>query len=168
MAILDQSEPQVLNMHNGFEIYPMPMFAGMETPDVNVLVQWYQAALGFGIVFKAPGGEGQPTLVHLRRRKYQDVLIRPTQPGSETIEVGGWSLCLQSGEDVDQLAVRAAAVPVIGMVRIEPAADTPWNTRPVRMIDPDGRQLVFSQPRFDAELTNRPGKLFEADRAAGQ
>jgi uncharacterized glyoxalase superfamily protein PhnB len=168
MTILDQSEPQVFNMHNGFEIYPMPMFAGMETPDVNVLVQWYQAALGFGIVFKAPGREGQPMLVHLRRRKYQDVLIRPTQPGSETIEVGGWSLCFQSGEDVDQLAVRAAAVPVIGKVRVEPAEDTPWNTRQVRIIDPDGRHLLFSHPRFDPELTKRMARLFEADRAAGQ
>ena len=168
MTTHDQSEPPVFQVHNGFEVYPMPMFAAMETPDVDALAQWYQDALGFGIMFRSPGSGAQPMVVHLRRRKYQDVLIVPVPPGSIRPEVGGrWSLCLQAGENVDQFAMRAAAVPAIGKVRIEPVADTPWNTRQVRIFDPDGRLLVFSQPRFDPELTQRWRQAFEADKGTG-
>lgn len=88
MTTYDQSEPPVSHVHNGFEVYPMPVFAAMETSDVDALAQWYHDALGFGIMFKMPGPGGQPTLVHLRRRKYQDVLILPIQPGSDIPEVG--------------------------------------------------------------------------------
>jgi uncharacterized glyoxalase superfamily protein PhnB len=146
----------------------MPVFAAMETSDVDALAQWYHDALGFGIMFKMPGPGGQPTLVHLRRRKYQDVLILPIQPGSDIPEVGrGWSLCLHAGEDIDQLVARAAALPVIGKTRVEPVTDTSWNTRQVRILDPDGRLLVFSQPRFVTELTERWRDAFQADRAPG-
>ncbi len=164
MTTRDQSEPPVFQVHNGFEVYPMPMFAAMETADVNALARWYQDALGFGIMFKAPGPDDQPMVVHLRRRKYQDVLVRPAPPGCVIREVGSWSLCLQAGEDVDQLARRAAAVPAIGKARIDPVTDTPWNTRQVPIVDPDGRLLVFSQPRFDVELTRRWRQALEADR----
>ena len=167
MTSHDQSEPPASHVHNGFEVYPMPMFAAMETADVDALAQWYLDALGFGIMFKMPGPGGQPTVVHLRRRKCQDVLIRAAPPGSVTSEVGGWSLCFQAGEDVDKPATRAAAVPAIGRTRIEPVTDTPWNTRRVRILDPDGRLLVFSQPRFDPALTRRWRQVFEADRGAG-
>lgn len=167
MTTLDQSEPPVFHLHNGFEVYPMPMFAAVETADVNVLAQWYQDALGFGIMFKGSGPDGQAMVIHLRRRKYQDVLIRPAPPESVTPEVGGWSLCLEAGEDVDRLATRAAAVPAIGRARIGPVTDTPWNTRQVPIVDPDGRLLVFSQPRFDPELTRRWRQAFEADKGTG-
>jgi hypothetical protein len=167
MTTADQSEPPVFQTHNGFEVYPMPMFATMETVDVNILAGWYQAALGFGVMFKAPDWDGQPIMVHLRRRKYQDVLIRPVRSGSEITEVGGWSLCFQAGDDVDQLAARAAAVPALGKARVEAAVDTSWNTRHVRIIDPDGRALVFTQLRFDPELTKRVRQQFEADRVTG-
>ena len=166
MTTADQSEPPVFQTNHGFEVYPMPMFAAMATADVNALAEWYQAALGFGIIFNAPDRDGQPMVVHLRRRKYQDVLIRPARPGSETSEVGRWSLCFQAGEDADQLAARAAAAPAVGKVRVEAAADT-WNTGHVRIIDPDGRMLVFTHPRFDPELTKRMEQHFEADTAAG-
>jgi uncharacterized glyoxalase superfamily protein PhnB len=149
-------------MYNGFEVYPMPVFAEMETGDVNALAGWYQVALDFGIMFKAPDRDGQPMVIHLRRRKYQDVLIRYAQPGSEAKLAGGWSLCFQAGEDVDRLAERAAAAPVTGKSRVEPAEDTPWNTRQVRIVDPDGRVLVFSHPRFDPELTKRMQQIFES------
>jgi hypothetical protein len=167
MTSFDQSEPPVFDTHKGFEVYPMPMFAAMETTDVDALTRWYQAALGFGIMFTMPAARGQPALVHLRRRKYQDVLVRPVQARSSATETRSWSLCFQAGEDVDQLAGRAAAVPAVGQSCVEPLVDTPWNTRQVRIVDPDGRLLVFSQPRFDPALTERMQREFSADRAAG-
>ena len=161
MTVPDQSEPPVFKLHNGFEVYPMPMFVTLETADVNAVAQWYQAALGFGVMFKAPEIGGQPMLVHLRRRKYQDVLIRPATAGRNLGEISGLSICFQAGEEIDQLAARAGAAPAIGKVRVDPPMDTPWNTRELRIIDPDGRLLAFSHPRFDPEATERMRRMFE-------
>jgi len=88
--------------------------------------------------------------------------VRRAQPGSSnTTGIRGWSLCFQAGE-----AVRALAVPVIGKARVEPVVDTPWNTRQVRIVDPDGRLLVFTQPYLDPQLMERIRLDFEADKSA--
>lgn len=49
-----QAEPESLGEFNGHEIYPMRMFAKLAVPDVDALAAWYQQALGFAIVFRAP------------------------------------------------------------------------------------------------------------------
>src|SRR5215472_2998249 len=77
-ASTDRSgEPTSLGSFNGAEIYPMPMFATLSVADVAAVSAWYQAALGFGVVFSMLGPAGTPALVHLRRHKYQDVLLVP-------------------------------------------------------------------------------------------
>ena len=40
---------------NGFEVYPMPMFATLDVTDVAAVAAWYERTLGFGIMFSAPG-----------------------------------------------------------------------------------------------------------------
>jgi uncharacterized glyoxalase superfamily protein PhnB len=165
MAIPDQTEPPVLGTHRGFEVYPMPLFATLETADVDALARWYEMTLGFAAMFTLQDG-GQTVLVHLRRRKYQDILVRRAGPGNAPADPGGWTLCLQAGEDVDPLAARAAAVPALGQACIGSPVDTPWNTREMRVVDPDGRQLVLSQPRFDPALTERMRRVFAADQEA--
>lgn len=166
MTTHDLSEPPVLGSHRGYPIYPMPLFAVLETGDVQALTQWYRAALGFAVLFTA-APTGAPLLVHLRRRKYQDLLVRPCPPGAPAAGSGAWSLWLDAGEDVDALAQRAAAVPATGQVSIEAPVDTPWNTRQLRVTDPDGRVLVLSQPRFDPELTARMRRELAADLESG-
>jgi uncharacterized glyoxalase superfamily protein PhnB len=162
MTTHDQSEPPVFKTHDGFEVYPMPMFVTIETADVNAVSQWYQQALGFGVMFKAPEIGGQPMLAHLRRRKYQDLLIRPARPARDVVEMDGMQLCFQAGEEIDALAARASAATTIGKARVNPPADMPWNTREVRITDPDGRVLVFSHPRFDPAASERMQNMFEA------
>src|SRR5205809_5238851 len=97
------TEPQNLGEFNGFEIYPMPMFATIAVPDVVGLVAWYQSALGFATVFSAPmpSSGGQPSLVHLRRRKYQDLLITPAPADSAAAE--GLTITFNADGEVDQL-----------------------------------------------------------------
>src|SRR5438477_9859595 len=70
-------EPGSFGEFGGYEVYPMPFFATLECGDVNATAAWYRDALGFGIMFAGPEIGGQPSLVHLRRKKYQDVLLRP-------------------------------------------------------------------------------------------
>ncbi len=61
-------EPTTLAEFGGHEIYPMPMFATLAVADVAAVAAWYERALGFATVFRAPDAGGQPALVHLRRR----------------------------------------------------------------------------------------------------
>ena len=66
------AEPPMLGEFNGHEIYPMPMFAKIAVMDVESVAGWYGEALGFAVIFQAPGADGKLMLVHLRRKKYQD------------------------------------------------------------------------------------------------
>ncbi|HTE39234.1 MAG TPA: VOC family protein, partial [Steroidobacteraceae bacterium] len=135
----DQTEPPVVGTHNGFEIYPMPMFATMQTRDVNALSQWYQAALGFAVMFEGPEIDGQPVLIHLRRRKYQDVLLKLAHSTGPAPQMTGLSIYFQAGESVDAIATRAAAITAPGIAAVQSPTNTHWSTREVQITDPDGR-----------------------------
>jgi len=154
-----------LGTFNGFEIYPMPMFATLAVPDVASVAQWYQDALGFGVMFTTPGPGGAPGLVHLRRRKYQDVLVVPIAAGS-VAAASSLTLTFQADEEVAALAERARAVPAVGAAAIVGPIDTPWNTTDLRVTDPAGHRLVFTSRRAtpDPEQAARWAGMMDAAR----
>jgi uncharacterized glyoxalase superfamily protein PhnB len=157
-------EPVTLGESNGFEIYPMPMFATLSVSDVAAMSEWYGKALGFGIVFQMPPVNGQPSLVHLRRGKYQDVLPVPATAGTGQPSS---SLTLSfHAEDVDALAAQARAAGSVGVSAIQGPVDTPWNTRDLRVTDPAGHRLVFTsrQTNPDPARVERIKKLLDAGR----
>src|SRR5262245_9984394 len=139
---------------NGFEVYPMPMFVTLAVAEPNQIAEWYVSALGFGVMFQGP-------VVHLRRQKYQDVLLVPGagQPGGPTVS-------FSADGEIDALAARARAVAPIGSVKIEGPIDTPWNTRDLRVTDPAGHRLVFTGRRLerDAEIEARVQAMLDAGR----
>jgi len=142
---IDQ-EPPTLGEFNGHEIYPMPAFATLAVADVAAVASWYERALGFRTVFKGPVVAGQPALVHLRRHKYQDLLLTPASPGSAAADAPS-SLTLSfsaENEEIDALGERARSVEALGQAAITGPVDTPWNTRDLRVTDPVGHQLVFT------------------------
>src|SRR5262245_56265656 len=105
MTIRTDKEPETLGEYNGYEIYPMPMFATIAVADVAAVAAWYERALGFGTMFSAPGPGGQPSLVHLRRRKYQDLLLTPLPPGSAAADAPpSLTVSFAAGDEVDALA----------------------------------------------------------------
>jgi uncharacterized glyoxalase superfamily protein PhnB len=159
----DTGEPPSLGEFRGVEIYPMPAFVTLSVADVAAVAGWYERALGFTTVFRAPAAGGEPPpLVHLRRRKYQDVLIVPAPAEREA----GSSLTVTfSAEgEVDALAARAAAAEPSGRSAVSAPVDTPWNTRDLRVVDPAGHQLVFTsrQPNPDPEQVARWQAMFDA------
>ncbi|HEY3886531.1 MAG TPA: VOC family protein [Vicinamibacterales bacterium] len=157
-------DPPVADFH-GHEIYPMPMFATIAVADVTTVSGWYQQALGFAVVFAAPGA----ALVHLRRRKYQDVLIVPTKAGAGTgscVPTLTISFGADSEGEIDELAARAHAVPSLGASAVAGPAATPWNTIDLRVTDPAGHQLVFTarNPNPDPEQAGRMQAMFDRAR----
>lgn len=157
-------EPESLGEFNGHEIYPMPMFAKIAAGDVAATTAWYEQALGFATVFRGPEVGGQPALVHLRRRKYQDVLLVPArtagQPSSSLV------LNFNADGEVDQLAEKARGVAAVGASAVEGPFNTPWNTRDVNVTDPAGNTLVFTgrNPNPDPEQAARMRAMLEGRR----
>lgn len=139
--IHDQTDPPLLGDHEGYPVYPMPAFATVEAADPAATVRFFTEALDFDVMFRGPEVDGVHTLTHLRRAKYQDVLVVPARravtPG------GSVTFTIQAGEAdrVDALAVRASQV---SGLRIDGPVDTPWNTREFALWDPDGNRFVVT------------------------
>ena len=125
------------------EFYPMPAFPTLRVRDLAGSARWYQHVLGFQAVYELPGSDGLPMLVHLRRARYQDILLlaAPELP-VETLVGLGVALNFSVEEGLRTLAnrVRGSGASAEG-----PTAH-PWNVRELVVQDPDGYRLVFSEP----------------------
>jgi uncharacterized glyoxalase superfamily protein PhnB len=159
-----KGEPAKLGEFNGFEIYPMPMFATLSVADVTSVTKWYEAALGFGTVFAAPGAAGQPSLVHLRRRKYQDLLITPS--AADGAPPANLTLTFNADGELDAIAARAREAASLGHSAVVGPVETPWNTRDLRVTDPVGNKIVFTSRNEnpDPAQMERFRKMFEQAR----
>jgi uncharacterized glyoxalase superfamily protein PhnB len=151
-------EPPTLTTFEGHEIYPMPMFPTLSVADVAAVSGWFQAALGFTVVFAAPGG----AMVHLRRRKYQDVLIVASRDAA-VAPPASLMITFNTDGDIEALAAQARAVPALGASSVTGPLATPWNTLDVRVTDPAGHRFVFTarNPNPDPEQAARIKKMFE-------
>ncbi len=130
------------NPDDAREIYPMPMFATIASSAPQELADWY-GTLGFWELFSMPGQDGSPMLIHLRRRKYQDILLvwgeQPAQPGRPALTVS----FAADGDDLDAIGadVRAA-----GSGPVEGPVERPWNSVELVCTDPVGNVVVLTQP----------------------
>lgn len=124
---IGRADPPTIGEHCGFEIYPMPCFVRFSSPDPAAAAAWYVERLGFGVMYVAPEVEGVPVMVHLRRRKYQDILL--VRGPAE----GGGSVVLDATGELDALAQRSGGE----------AVATPWGPRELRLVDPIGNRIVL-------------------------
>jgi catechol 2,3-dioxygenase-like lactoylglutathione lyase family enzyme len=124
------------------DFYPMPMFINLEVADLPASVDWYQRALGFRVVFEGP--PGGPSIAHLRRDRYQDLLLLPAQGEGLRQPGEGVTIQFQAGAaTVEEIAHQARAA---GTERVEGPVTRPWNVRDVTVYDLDGYRLRFSEP----------------------
>jgi uncharacterized glyoxalase superfamily protein PhnB len=158
------AEPPVLGEHGGYEVYPMPVFVRLETADMAATLAWYRDALGFGVMFEIPGPGGAPSFAHIRRKKYQDLLLSPAR-GSESAADAGLAISFDAEGEVDALWARLSGMAAVGRSQVEAPAATPWNTRELKVSDPDGRRLVFHERANDPEASARMRAMFEKRQA---
>jgi uncharacterized glyoxalase superfamily protein PhnB len=123
-------------------IYGMPMFATLLVADLGRTTSWYIDGLGFIDLFSIPGSDG-PVLVHLRRWQFQDLLVRPA-PGPTTRGDGLTLSFAAVHHELDALAAQARSH---GGGRVDGPTDTPWNTRDLTTVDPDGNVVIFTAAR---------------------
>src|SRR4051794_3540446 len=79
-------------------IYAMPQWARLPVADLGASARWYVDAAGFEVLVTMPGPDGQPALVHLRRFRYQDILL---VPAGHPAPAGGASIGFAAGTGTD-------------------------------------------------------------------
>lgn len=144
------------------EIYVMPAFVILAVQNVQDSARWYHDVLEFFVLFEMPG-----QLIHLRREKHQDILLKPATASDGETSDGrgrGVSLCFSTGAvaDVDRLAVRAAER---NAAILEGPINRPWNVRELVLSDPDGYRIVLSGgPVEDRNFSGMFPKVAGMDR----
>jgi hypothetical protein len=134
------------------DIYGMPAFVSLDVPDVRAAAEWFTGALDFIELFAMPPSD-EPMLIHLRRWKYQDILLRRS---TEQASVGrGVQLSIAATyEELDDLADRARSY---DEASVEGLFDTAWNTRDLALTSPQGFRIVLTarrpEPLRDAAFT---------------
>lgn len=123
-------------------IYAMPAFVTIPTHDLAASADYWIRGLGFIELFSNPGH-----VVHLRRWAYQDVLLVPAAQGERT-SVPDMSVSFSCV--LGQLDDVAEACEALVPGSVSGARDTPWITRDIEVITPEGARVVFTAPReFD-------------------
>jgi predicted lactoylglutathione lyase len=135
-----QAEPAQLGEYGGYPIYAMPAFVSLACGDLGATVTFFTEALRFGVMFSGPEVNGLPVLVHLRRARYQDVLVGPGAAGTPATSLVVTFAATDAAE-VDALEARVRSA---GGTVVSPAADTPWNTHELTVADPDGNRYTFT------------------------
>src|SRR5690606_10092039 len=132
-------------------IYGMPAFAKLAVADLAATVAWFTGALDFIELFTMPGPDG-PALVHLRRWRYQDILVVPAPGQAQPIGPAIQLTFAAEFEELDGLAARAKAAGAT----VDGPVDTPWNARDLTVTSPDGLTVVFTarrpEPLRDAQF----------------
>jgi hypothetical protein len=123
------------------DIYGMPSFATLGVVDLPATVAWLTRALDFIELFAMPPVD--PVLVHLRRWRYQDILVRR----AEQPQLIGAGLALSFAAEFEELDALAARARAFGGGVVQGPADTAWNTRDLSVTSPDGLTIVFTARR---------------------
>jgi catechol 2,3-dioxygenase-like lactoylglutathione lyase family enzyme len=119
---------------SGEEFYPMSLFPQLTVTDLDAAVSWYRA-VGFEPVCSTSG------MAHLRYTKYADVLLRTANEAVPEPRGAGVSIRVNAREPVGEIARSARE----RGEDVEGPTETPYNTREMRLRDPDGYELVFGE-----------------------
>lgn len=138
----------------------MPIFCTLTVKSIEKSIDWYKS-LGFRSIFSIQDpATDKVTFAHLRREKYQDILL-VKGIGDATANAGGMAITMQAWGDIDQLTENAKNLGA--RVIVEPY-DTPWNTREVTFEDCDGYRITFSYPNQSMieDITNKDAALLQS------
>lgn len=124
------------------EIYAMPAFVTFEVGDLDDARTWYEA---LGFVLLAELGAGPGRLLHMRRYRYQDVLLVTARPADApgTRGVGARTSFAHTGP-LGQLDEVADALRELGRGSVRGPERTPWHAVELEATDADGHRVVLT------------------------
>lgn len=121
-------------------IYATPMFVRIPTLDLEASTDFWLRGFGFINLFSIPGG-----VVHLRRWAFQDVLLVPA--GADAVSAAASTVQVSFSCVLGQLDEVAAACRELAPDAVTGPYDTPWRTRDVDVITPEGAHVTFTAAR---------------------
>ena len=126
-------------------IYGMPAFVSVPTTDFDRSTAFWTEGLGFIDLFSVQG-----QVVHLRRWAFQDVLLVPgTDAGATPVAMSVSFSCV-----LDQIDELVESARTHGARQVDGPRDTPWNTRDVEVIAPEGTRVVLTAAKpYDPDST---------------
>ena len=120
------------------------MFINLVVRDLAEAEALYATA-GFKVLATIPGPDDVPSLVHLRRQKYQDILM--TQGAAVS---GSVSASFAAGDvDLEEVAGRLRA----SGAEVDGPLDTSWFSIDVTFTDTDGNTITLTAPRVADQAT---------------
>ncbi len=121
----------------GGEKLSQRVFPQLRMTNWNRTRQFYADGLGFGVDWEHRFGPGFPVFAQLTR----DGLSLLLTEHSGDCQIGGAAYFI-----VDNVEVLHAEIRDRGIQPEEEPTDTPWGTREMTIVDPDGNRLRFANP----------------------
>ena len=121
-------------------IYRMPSFVTIPTSDLTASVDFWTQGLDFFELFSVPG-----QLVHLRRWAFQDVLLVPAPQAPAPAD--GPSMSVSFSCVLSQIDEIAAACEQRRPGSVTGPRITPWNSREVEVVTPEGVRVILTAAR---------------------
>ncbi|CAN5753309.1 hypothetical protein BH24ACT14_BH24ACT14_02320 [soil metagenome] len=127
------------------DIYGMPAFTSLQTNDLAASRRWWTEGLGFIELAVMPGPDGRESLIHLRRYRYQDVLLVGGRPAGTPAPVG-ISVSFAHAGPLDELAALAERLRQFPGGVVTGPEEMPWFAVQLTATDPDGYTIVLTAP----------------------
>lgn len=123
--------------------YPLPACPALAVRNLAASTLWYEAGLGFRLIFTTVDGGEDPLLTHLRWAETSDLVLAADDPRVALAGGRGLGVTLRfpvSGS-VDALAEKVKSY---GIEILLGPLDRPWKAREFVVADPDGYHLAFT------------------------
>lgn len=120
------------------EYYPMLMFVKLPVKDIVKASNWYQDKLGFQKLYTFNDQSGSPIMVHIRRQRYQDLMLIQDEHSS----VGSDVVINLLVKDIAMIAEKIEEQSVVS-----PPVQKPWQAVEMTLIDLDGHKLTLTEPK---------------------
>lgn len=123
------------------EIYAMPAFTTLAVRDIDTSRGWYET---LGFVVLAEMGTGPGRLVHLRRYRYQDLLLVSADPDDPVARASRVRTSFSHTGPLDDLDRISCALAEFGHGQVEGPTTTPWYAVELVAVDDDGHEVVLT------------------------
>ncbi|ARQ05745.1 VOC family protein [Macrococcoides canis] len=124
------------------EFYQMPLFNKILVRDIEKAEKWYKHTLGFRSVFKFRNEDNEVIMNHLRKEKYQDIML--IQCDDFTSGNGCYINILV--DDIETIASSISEKYIL-----QPLDQMPWNAMEITIVDPDGYQITLTKSNIRNE-----------------
>lgn len=118
------------------EFYSIPLFAKIKTTDLLSSANWYKEKLGFISVFDFTDADGTIVMSHLRRDKYQDLMLIQVDDCQASDRI----ILNLAVDNIEELRSRMQVNEIVNDLKKQP-----WNALEMTIRSLDGTTLTLTK-----------------------